>query len=124
MLTLCLILQESILVMKTLSLFSLLVLASLSVQAAPAISPKDISEESLREVATDSQRASLDRHNEAVKQAEEAREKAIKESKEITARNDNGMKKTIQRRHLNTMLPPCEREPETPREPADYTIRF
>lgn len=110
--------------MKALSLFSLLVLAAATVQAAPAIRANELTEEALKAVATDKQKASLERHAEAVKKAEKEREDAIKEAKEQTTRNNNGMKKTIQKRQLNTMLPPCEREPEAPREPGDYTIRF
>ena len=48
----------------------------------------------------------------------------MKEAKEITENNDRGLKKTIQKRQLNTMLPPCEREPEAPREPGNYTVRY
>lgn len=110
--------------MKALSIFSLLALTAVAVQAAPVINPNDISEDTLKGIATDTQKASLERHKDAVKKAEKEREDAIKESKELTTRNNNGMKKTIQKRHLNTMLPPCEREPEAPREPGDYTIRF
>ena len=32
----------------------------------------------------------------------------------------SAMKKTIQRRQLNTMLPPCERTPEAPRNSSRY----
>ena len=110
--------------MKALSLFSLFVLAAATVQAAPAIRANELTEDALKAVATDKQKASLERNAEAIKKADKDREDAIKEAKEITKRNDNGMKKSIQKHHLNTMLPPCEREPEAPREPGDYTIRF
>lgn len=92
--------------------------------AAPTIGPKDISNDALRDVATERQKASLDRHEKAKAKAEEDREKAIQEAKDITARNDAGMKRTIQRKHLNSMLPPCDREPEEPREPSHYHVRY
>jgi hypothetical protein len=85
---------------------------------------QDLSEEALKSVATDRQKASIDKYNKAVARAEKNREKAMKEAKKITRDNDAGMKKTIQRRQLNTMLPPCERTPETPRKSEDYTIRY
>ncbi len=110
--------------MKTLSILSVFAALALSVQAAPTIDAKDLSEESLQEVATERQKKSLNSYNSAVKKAETRREKAIKEAQEITDKNDAGMKKTIQHRHLNTMLPPCEREPEGPRDPEDYTIEY
>ncbi len=107
--------------MKTLSLLSILAFAAVA-QAAPVVSPSDISEDALKAVGTERQKKSIDDYNKARKRAEQKREQDAKEIREITKRNDNGLKKTIQRRHLNTMLPPCEREPETPREPGDYTI--
>lgn len=110
--------------MKTFSIITLSLAAAFAVQAAPAIDAKDISEDTLKEIASDRQKASIDKYNKAKEKAEKAREEAIKEAKEITVSNDKGMKKTIQRRHLNTMLPPCEREEEEPREPGDYTIRY
>lgn len=109
--------------MKALSILSLLAVAAVA-YAAPVISPDDVSEETLKGIGTDAQKASLERHRDAVKKAEKEREDSIKEAKEVTAKNNSGLKKTIQKRHLNTMLPPCEREPEAPREPGDYTIRF
>ena len=110
--------------MKTLPLFALLVLAVAAVQAAPVVQTKDLSEETLKSIATDRQKASIDRYNKAVARAEKNREKAMKEAQKITRDNDAGMKKTIQRRQLNTMLPPCERTPEAPREPRDLNIRY
>ena len=110
--------------MKTLSLATLLVLAAAAVQAAPIVQTKDLSEDVLKGIATDRQKASIDSYNKAVARAEKNREKAMKEIKKITRENDAGMKKTIQRRHLNTMLPPCEREPEAPRDPEDYSIEY
>ena len=109
--------------MKTLPLFALLVLAA-AVQAAPVVQTKDLSEDTLKSIATDRQKASIDRYNKAVARAEKDREKAMKEAQKITRDNDAGMKKTIQRRQLNTMLPPCERTPEAPREPRDFEIRY
>lgn len=110
--------------MKTLPLFALLVLAAAAVQAAPVVQTKDLSEETLKTIATDRQKASIDRYNKAVARAEKNRDKAIKEAQKITRDNDAGMKKTIQHRQLNTMLPPCERTPEAPRAPRDLNIRY
>ena len=95
-----------------------------SAYAAPSITPADISDESLKEIASDRQKASLEEHERAKAKAEEDREKAIQEAKKITRENDKGMKDTIRRRHLNSMLPPCDRETETPRQPNDYHIRY
>ena len=99
-------------------------MAAAVVQAAPAMQPKDLSSETLKGIATERQQASLDRYNKAVARAEKDREAAMKEAEKISRKNDAGMKKTIQRRQLNTMLPPCERTPETPRKSSDYTIRY
>lgn len=110
--------------MKTLPLFALLVLAAATVQAAPALQPKDLSEETLKSIATDRQKASIDRYNKAVARAERNREKAMKDVQKLTRDNDAGLKKTIQHRQLNTMLPPCERTPEAPREPRDLNIHY
>ena len=92
--------------------------------AAPSVSTSDISGDTLKEIATERQRASLEAHEKAKAKTEENREKAIQEAKDITARNDAGLKRSIQRRHLNSMLPPCDREPEEPREPNDYHVRY
>lgn len=110
--------------MKTLPLFALLVLAAAAVQAAPVLQTKDLSEETLKGIATDRQKASIERYNKAVARAEKNREKAMKEVQEITRENNAGMKKTIQHRQLNTMLPPCEREREAPRNPRNLRIRY
>lgn len=110
--------------MKTLSLFSLLVLAAAMVQAAPVMQSKDLSEDTLKSIGTERQQASIDRYNKAVARAEKNREKAMKEAQKITRDNDAGMKKTIQHRQLNTMLPPCERTPESPRSPRDLRVRY
>ena len=99
-------------------------MAAAVVQAAPAMQPKDLSSETLKGIATERQQASIDRYNKAVARAEKDREAAMKEAEKISRKNDAGMKKTIQRRQLNTMLPPCERTPETPRKSSDYTIRY
>ena len=110
--------------MKTLPFLALLVMAASMVQAAPVLQPKDLSEETLTGIATDRQKASIERYNKAKARAEKARAAAMQEAAKITRKNDAGMKKTIQRRQLNTMLPPCERTPEAPREPRDLNIRY
>ena len=110
--------------MKTLSLISLLVATAACIQAAPALQPADLSEATLKGIATERQKASIDKYNKAVARAEKDRAKAMKDAQKITQKNDEGMKKTIQRRQLNTMLPPSERTPEAPRKASDYTIRY
>lgn len=110
--------------MKTLSILSLLALTALCVQAAPAINADDVTEDALKAVGTSKQQDSIDRYNAAKAKAEKQRADDIKAAKEITDANDRGMKKTILKRRLNDMLPACEREPEAPREPGDYTVRF
>lgn len=110
--------------MKTFSLLSVLILAAASVQAAPAIVANDLSDEKLKEIASARQQASLNRHAEAVAKATRNREQEIEAAKKLTEENDKGMKKTILKRTLNNMLPPCDREPEAPRNPGDYRIRF
>ena len=111
--------------MKTLSILTFSLAAALAVQAAPVVdNAKDLSEDTLKEIATPRQKASIDKYNKAREKAEKDREAAIKDAKEITIRNDKGAKQTIQRRHLNSMLPPCEREPEQPREPGNYEVRY
>lgn len=92
--------------------------------AAPSINATDLSGDALKEIASERQKASLDLHEKAKAKAAEDREKAIQEAKTITGRNNEGMKRTIQRKHLNSMLPPCDREPEEPREPNDYHVRY
>lgn len=110
--------------MKALSILSLLALTAVCVQAAPVITGKDVSEESLKKIATSKQSDSIDRYNAAKAKAEKQRTDDLKAAKDITEANDRGMKKTIQKRHLNTMLPACEREPEAPREPGNYEVRY
>lgn len=110
--------------MKALSLLSLLALTAACVQAAPVVTGKDLSEEALKKIGTAKQSDSLDRHNAATAKAEKQRADAIKAAKDVTEANDRGMKKTIQKRHLNNMLPACEREPEAPREPGNYDVRY
>ncbi len=107
--------------MKALSIISFLALAP-ALLAAPAVSPADLSESTLRGIANERQQKSIDDYNSAKRRAAQEREDSMKEAKKITEDNDKGMKKTIQRRSLNTMLPPCERTPETPREPGGYTV--
>ncbi len=108
--------------MKTLSIISFLALAP-ALLAAPGITPADLSEATLRGIANERQQKSIDDYNNAKRRAAQDREDAIKDAKKLTEENDKGMKKTIQRRALNTMLPPCERAPETPREPGGYIVR-
>lgn len=110
--------------MKTLSFLSILAAAAVVAQAAPYIEPSDLSENTLKGIATERQKASLEQYHKAKAKAEKQREKDAKKAAELTEFNNAGMKKTIQRRALNTMLPPCDREPEAPREPGDYTIRY
>ncbi len=110
--------------MKALPILSVLALAALapSLMAAPSIEPSDLSEKTLKGIATERQQKSIDDYNAAKHRAAKQREDDMKAAKKITEDNDKGMKKTIQRRALNTMLPPCERTPETPREPGGYKI--
>ncbi len=110
--------------MKTLSILSLTAFAATVAMAAPVVSEKDISPESLKSVATPAQKASLERCAKARARTEKKRAADAKEAAEQTKRNDAGMKKTIMKRHLNNMLPACDRAPEEPRDPGDYTIRF
>ena len=110
--------------MKTLSLLSVFAVAAAVLQAAPVIDVSDLSEDTLKGIATERQKASLSQYHKAKAEAEKQREKAAKEAADITKDNDAGMKKTIQRRALNTMLPPCDREPEAPRDPGNYEIRY
>ncbi len=98
--------------------------AAVTAQAAPVIEPSDISEATLKGIASDRQKASMEKYHKARAKAEKQREKDAKKAAELTDFNDAGMKKTIQRRALNTMLPACDREPETPREPGGYEIRY
>ncbi len=93
-------------------------------QAAPVVEPSDISEKALENVASERQKASMAQYHKAKAEAAKQRDTAAQEAAKITERNNKGMKDTIQRRALNTMLPPCDREFEAPREPEDYTIRY
>lgn len=110
--------------MKTLSILSIFAVAAALVQAAPVIDPSELSEKTLRGVATERQKMSLDKYHKARIKAEKQREKNARKAQELTDFNDAGMKKTIQRRALNNMLPPCDREPEAPREPGGYEVRY
>ncbi len=111
--------------MKSSQLFSaFVVLAScFTVQAAPDVSLDDLSPEKLKSIATARQQASIKTYEDAKAKAAQDRADSIKKSKEITEVNNAGLKKTIQRRALNNMLPRCEREPETPRTPNVYEVR-
>ncbi|MFI3244732.1 MAG: hypothetical protein R3Y56_10825 [Akkermansia sp.] len=111
--------------MKTSHILPLIILAASATlaSAAPAISVQDISPATLKGVATDKQKASMKLHDEAKAKANSERETEIAEIKKVTADNNAGMKKTIQKRTLNNMLPACEREPEAPREPGNYEVR-
>lgn len=110
--------------MKTTLSTLIAMLLATAATAAPSISASDVSEDTLKEIASERQKASFKLHEEAKAKAEEKREEEIKKAKDITAKNDAGMKRTIQRRHLNSMLPPCDREPETSREQQRYYIRY
>ncbi len=95
-----------------------------SLLAAPTLKVSEISKEKLKEIATEKQKNSLDSHEKTVEKAEEQRKKEIQQAKDDTKRNDEGLKRTILKRLLNSMLPPCDREPEEPREPHDYHVRY
>ena len=110
--------------MKTTLSSLLAVLLTSAAMAAPSISPSDISNDALKDIATERQKASLDAHESAKAKAKKERDEKIQKDIEDTKRNDAGMKRTIQRNHLNSMLPPCDREPDSPREPQDYHIRY
>lgn len=109
--------------MKTRLLLSALVCCAAGLaQAAPDLTADDVSEKALRKVATERQQSSLDKYREARALAEKRRDEQAKEVRDITRRNDDGLKDTILKDHLNSMLPPCERERRAPREPKDYRI--
>ncbi len=112
-------------IMKTSPISTLLIFAASAtlLSAAPAVSSHDMSPESLKKLATPAQAASMKRHEEAKDQAEKDRQKEIDEAKKLTTENDKGMKQTIQKRALNNMMPACERESETPRNPDLYIVR-
>ena len=65
--------------MKTLPLIALLAVAA-TVQAAPALQPSDLSEKTLTSIATERQKASIDKYNKAVARAEKERAKAMKDA--------------------------------------------
>ena len=50
------------------------------VQAAPVLQPKDFSEETLTGIATDRQKASIERYNKAKARAEKEREAVMQEA--------------------------------------------
>ncbi len=91
--------------------------------AAPSVSQKDLSKENLKTIATPRQIESLKNREAAKKAAADAKAKADQEVAKVTKENDAGMLRTIQKRSLNNMLPACEREPESPREPGNYEVR-
>lgn len=89
----------------------LLPLCCAVVHAAPVLTPSDISEGTLkRTVATPTQQASLNNYLQARERAIKQRDDEMKQAKEITEKNDAGLKKRIQQRLLDAMLPACERE--------------
>lgn len=84
--------------------------------AAPALTAEDTNENALRDVATPAQQASLDSYNQACARAEKQRTEEIEKAREITEKNDKGMRRRIQSRLLDAMLPACERESALERE--------
>ncbi len=111
--------------MKALPILSVLALAAFApaLMAAPEIQPSDLSEKTLKGIASPRQQKSMEEYNTAKARAAKEREDSIKAAKKITEDNNKGMKKTIQHRSLNNMMPACERTPETPREPGGYIVR-
>ncbi len=111
--------------MKSSQLFSVLVLlgSCCIAQAAPTVSIDDLSAETLKSAATPRQQASIKQYEDAKAKKEQDRKDALAKAKEVTKINDSGMKKTIQSRALNAMLPACERSPEAARTPNVYTVR-
>ncbi|MCI7699313.1 MAG: hypothetical protein ACI4XO_09435 [Akkermansia sp.] len=110
--------------MKTLSIICTMALTAAAVQAAPVITKEDISEEALKKVATERQVKSMEEYDSAVKKTIRAREDAEKAAAKHTQRNDEGLKQTIIKSHLNAMLPPCERTPEEPREDDGLNVEY
>lgn len=112
-------------IMKTSPILALITVVACATfaSAAPAVSTQDLSPSTLKTIANPRQAKSLKIQEEAEEQAKTARAKEMEEVRKITSDNDAGMKKTIQKRALNNMLPACERDSETPRDPAIYTIR-
>lgn len=98
--------------MKARSIFTLTLLTLCSaVYAAPVLTPSDVSEDTLkRTIATPTQQASINNYALARERAAKQREDEIKKAKELADKNDQGLKKRIQQRLLDAMLPACERE--------------
>ncbi len=99
--------------MKARSFFTLILLplCCTAVHAAPVLTPADVSEATLkRTVATPTQQASLNNYLQARERAIKQRADEIQQAKEVTEKNDAGLKKRIQQRLLDAMLPACERE--------------
>lgn len=89
----------------------LLPLCCAALHAAPVLTPSDVSEETLkRTVATPTQQASINNYVQARERAIKQRADEIQKAKEVTEKNDAGLKKRIQQRLLDAMLPACERE--------------
>ena len=65
---------------KALPFQALLVMTASMVQAAPVLQPKDFSEETLTGIATDRQKASIERYNKAKARAEKEREAVMQEA--------------------------------------------
>lgn len=99
--------------MKARSFFTLTLLAlcCASLHAAPVLTPSDVSEDTLkRTIATPTQQASLNNYIQARERAVKQRQEEIQKAKELAEKNDQGLKKRIQQRLLDAMLPACERE--------------
>ncbi len=111
--------------MKSAQLFSAILLCACAsiAQAAPDVTLDDLSPSTLNAMATARQQASIKAYEDAKNKARQERLESIKKSKEITEVNNAGLKKTIQKRAINHMMPACEREPETPRNPNVYVVR-
>ncbi len=111
--------------MKSSQLFSALVIlgSCFIAQAAPTVTTDDLSAAKLKSIATARQQASFKLYEDAKAKKQKDRADSIAKAKEITEINDSGMKKTIQSRALNAMLPACERSPEAARTPNVYTVR-
>ncbi len=111
--------------MKYTQLFSAILICACApiAQAAPDVTLDDLSPTTLNGMATARQQASMKAYEDARAKARQERVETIKKAKEITEVNNAGLKKTIQRRAINHMLPACEREPEAPRNPNIYVVR-
>ncbi|MCC8020896.1 MAG: hypothetical protein LUG84_09270 [Akkermansiaceae bacterium] len=100
--------------MKARHIFSLafLVCSCASLQATPVLTAEDTSEKTLsRDFATPEQQKSLERYKQARLRADNKRSQETEEIQRITEKNNQGIKRRIQQRLLDSMLPACEREP-------------